>query len=46
MTQSVSEDSFRSDRRGQTVFEDDDEDEDDYEMIGVARPSPSSSSHY
>jgi hypothetical protein len=37
MTQSVSQDCFRSDGRGQTVFEDDDED--DYEMIGVARPS-------
>jgi hypothetical protein len=38
MTQSVSQDSFRSDGRGQTVFEDEDDDDDDYDYESRGRP--------
>jgi hypothetical protein len=42
MTQSVSQDWFRSDGRAQTVFEDedDDEDENDYESRGIPLLAP------
>ena len=39
MTQSVSLDFFRSDGRGQTVFEDEDDDENDYECQAHTPPS-------
>jgi hypothetical protein len=40
MTQSVSEDCFRSDGRVQTVFEDEDDDENDYESCGIPLLAP------
>jgi hypothetical protein len=40
MTQSVSQDCFRSDGRGQTVFEDEDDDEYDYQSRGIPLLAP------